>query len=163
AKAEEKARFEEVRTAWEWGREQAAQTQAAWQQTRADWEQERSAWRKEREAHAEAVSQLQRQAQDAAAQCQAQERALAEQRQAHLAGALAGNALEAAPEVQNGPVVTGAIAARRPAQGRAATNEYLRYQLLVRQVRQLVCQTVPAGAAVVVISKGDDELLRLEG
>src|SRR5262249_26555325 len=81
ARAEEKARFEELRTAWEWGREQAAQTQAAWQQTRADWDQERSAWRKEREARAQTVSQLQLQVQDAAAHCQAQERALAEQRQ----------------------------------------------------------------------------------
>src|SRR5262249_38367728 len=82
ARAEEKARFEELRTAWESGREQAAQTQAAWQQTRADWDQERSAWRKERELHAETVGQLQRQVQDAAAQCQAHERALAEQCQA---------------------------------------------------------------------------------
>jgi GT2 family glycosyltransferase len=37
------------------------------------------------------------------------------------------------------------------------------YQDLVGRIRQLVFDAVPAGARIAVISKGDDELLRLEG
>jgi GT2 family glycosyltransferase len=37
------------------------------------------------------------------------------------------------------------------------------YQTLVRRVRQYVCDTVPPGAAVLVVSKGDEELLEFEG
>jgi glycosyltransferase involved in cell wall biosynthesis/SAM-dependent methyltransferase len=64
----------------------------------------------------------------------------------------------AAPH-SNGPVVTGPIAAVK---ARGATT-YLGYQLLIRKVREAVEGAVPAGATVVVVSKGDGELLRLEG
>ena len=37
------------------------------------------------------------------------------------------------------------------------------YEALVQRVRQLVCETVPVGAAVLVMTKGDDELLRFDG
>ena len=38
-----------------------------------------------------------------------------------------------------------------------------RYRLLVTQVRDVVVETVPLGSKVLVVSKGDDELLRLDG
>jgi GT2 family glycosyltransferase len=37
------------------------------------------------------------------------------------------------------------------------------YQTLVRRVRQYVCDTVPLGATVLVVSKGDEELLKFNG
>src|SRR5207253_1312516 len=38
-----------------------------------------------------------------------------------------------------------------------------RYAQLRRKVLRAVCEAVPAGAGVAVVSKGDDELLRLGG
>src|SRR5262249_61772841 len=64
----------------------------------------------------------------------------------------------AAPH-SNGPVVTGPIAALK---ARGATT-YLGYQLLIRKVREAVEGAVPAGATVLVVSKGDEDLLQLEG
>jgi GT2 family glycosyltransferase len=37
------------------------------------------------------------------------------------------------------------------------------YEALVHRVRQLVCESVPPGATVLVVSKGDEELVKLEG
>ncbi|HJZ59186.1 MAG TPA: hypothetical protein VKE74_29850 [Gemmataceae bacterium] len=54
----------------------------------------------------------------------------------------------------------------RPHPGRAPglpPKHVRRYLQLRRKVRRAVCEAVPAGAAVAVVSKGDDELLRLDG
>jgi FkbM family methyltransferase len=45
--AADRARFEEIRAGWEWGREQADQIQHAWEQERAAYERERAAWNQE--------------------------------------------------------------------------------------------------------------------
>src|SRR4030095_14226334 len=37
------------------------------------------------------------------------------------------------------------------------------YLILVERIRRLVCEVVPPGATVAVISKGDSELLKFEG
>jgi 2-polyprenyl-3-methyl-5-hydroxy-6-metoxy-1,4-benzoquinol methylase len=42
-------------------------------------------------------------------------------------------------------------------------SDYLRYQLLIHQIRELVRGSVPPGATVLVLSKGDTDLLQLEG
>ena len=55
-----------------------------------------------------------------------------------------------------GPQITGAIAAKR---SRRTDREV--YLELVRQVREVVNEAVPEGSTVLVVSKGDDELLRL--
>src|SRR5262249_32337436 len=57
---------------------------------------------------------------------------------------------------EGGPQITGAIAARR---GRLA--DRAAYRNLVRQVREVVEGAVPEGSTLLVLSKGDDELLRL--
>jgi glycosyltransferase involved in cell wall biosynthesis/SAM-dependent methyltransferase len=57
---------------------------------------------------------------------------------------------------QGGPQITGAIAAKR---SRKTDREA--YLNLVRQVREVVGEAVPEGSTVIVVSKGDDELLRL--
>jgi glycosyltransferase involved in cell wall biosynthesis/SAM-dependent methyltransferase len=57
---------------------------------------------------------------------------------------------------QGGPQITGAIAAKR---NRRTDREA--YLSVVRQVREVVEEAVPEGSTVLVVSKGDDELLRL--
>jgi 2-polyprenyl-3-methyl-5-hydroxy-6-metoxy-1,4-benzoquinol methylase len=42
-------------------------------------------------------------------------------------------------------------------------SENLRYQQLIRQIREVVRSILPLDATVVVVSKGDNELLKLEG
>ena len=37
------------------------------------------------------------------------------------------------------------------------------YQRLTQRIREIVADTLPAGATVLVVSKGDEELLRIEG
>jgi glycosyltransferase involved in cell wall biosynthesis len=60
---------------------------------------------------------------------------------------------------QAAPVVSGAVAADKgPLPGR-----HLPYQLLLQRIRELARGTLPADATVLVISKGDGELLKLPG
>ena len=42
-------------------------------------------------------------------------------------------------------------------------SRYLRYQQLIHQIREVVRTVLPPDAAVIVVSKGDDELLKLGG
>jgi SAM-dependent methyltransferase/glycosyltransferase involved in cell wall biosynthesis len=58
-----------------------------------------------------------------------------------------------------GPTVSGAIAARNGAAPAGADN----YPRMVEHVREVVRKLLPADAAVLVVGKGDDELLRLDG
>jgi SAM-dependent methyltransferase len=113
-----------------------------------------------RELLLDAHDQLQRRDEEIqatlAAALQEREAALRQAVSPRLAGESAPPA--AAPR-SNGPVVTGPIAAVK---ARGATT-YLVYQLLIRKVREAVEGAVPAGATVLVVSKGDEELLRLEG
>ena len=53
-----------------------------------------------------------------------------------------------------------ALAARLPASAPEAS-DYLAYDGVVREVRDAVQRVVPAGAVVAVVSRGDDELIRL--
>src|SRR5262249_5589503 len=55
------------------------------------------------------------------------------------------------------PVVTGAIAANRV----TIPSSYLGYQLVIHQIREVVARTLPPEAVVLVVNKGDTELLRL--
>jgi glycosyltransferase involved in cell wall biosynthesis len=57
------------------------------------------------------------------------------------------------------PVVTGAIA---PDKG-SVPGHYLVYQRLLHQIREVVNAELPPDATVVVVSKGDDQLLQLGG
>lgn len=45
----------------------------------------------------------------------------------------------------------------------ALSNEYTGYQNLILRVRQVVSRTLPPDAIVIVVSKGDTELLKLDG
>lgn len=45
----------------------------------------------------------------------------------------------------------------------AISNEYTEYQNLITRVRNVVNRTLPRDATVIVVSKGDNELLKLEG
>jgi SAM-dependent methyltransferase len=59
---------------------------------------------------------------------------------------------------QRTPVVSGAIAANRgPGPG-----SYLGYQLVVHQIREVVRNTLPPDGTVLVVSKGDTELMKLD-
>src|SRR5262249_44296248 len=49
-----------------------------------------------------------------------------------------------------------------PLAGAAAGGKYLRYQQMVAQIRELVRSRIPDGGGVLVISKGDEELVRLD-
>jgi SAM-dependent methyltransferase len=42
-------------------------------------------------------------------------------------------------------------------------NHDVRYRQLIRQIREIVRTTLPAGVTIIVVSKGDDELLMLNG
>jgi glycosyltransferase involved in cell wall biosynthesis len=57
------------------------------------------------------------------------------------------------------PVVTGAVAAGKG----SWPGRHLPYQLLLQRVREVARGTLPADATVLVISKGDGELLKLPG
>lgn len=52
---------------------------------------------------------------------------------------------------------------QRAAAAAAVSKEYTEYQKLVARVREVVNHTVPPGATVIVVSKGDNELLKLDG
>jgi hypothetical protein len=41
--------------------------------------------------------------------------------------------------------------------------KHLHYQHLIQRIRSVVCATLPANTTIIVVSKGDDELLRLPG
>ena len=43
----------------------------------------------------------------------------------------------------------------------AGTGKYIRYQQLIRRIRDIVHDRLPFDARVIVVSKGDDELLKL--
>lgn len=45
----------------------------------------------------------------------------------------------------------------------AISNEYTGYQNLILRIRQVVNRTLPPEATVIVVSKGDSELLKLDG
>lgn len=55
-----------------------------------------------------------------------------------------------------------ALAGRRKG-GAFAASEYLGYRRLIEDMRATVADTVPAGATVLVVSRGDEELIELEG
>jgi hypothetical protein len=65
-----------------------------------------------------------------------------------------------APTARPEPALTPPAQAGRVATTRLNLDEY---RCLVDRLRQVVCATVPAGAHVIVVSRGDDELLRLDG
>jgi SAM-dependent methyltransferase len=58
---------------------------------------------------------------------------------------------------QQTPVITGAIAANQD----SIPGKHLPYQLLLHRIREVVRSTLPLEARVLVISKGDDQLLKL--
>jgi SAM-dependent methyltransferase len=79
-----------------------------------------------------------------------------EEIQAALATALQQHAPDAAAP-RNGPVISGAIGSNKaPVPG-----NYLPYQLIIHRLREAVEKTVPLVARVLVISKGDEALLKL--
>src|SRR5262249_13420690 len=84
-----------------------------------------------------------------------------EEIQAALVTALRQHARPAAPAKagEAAPVVTGAIA---PDKG-SVPGHYLVYQRLLHQIREVVNAEAPPDATVVVVSKGDDQLLQLGG
>jgi GT2 family glycosyltransferase/glycosyltransferase involved in cell wall biosynthesis len=45
----------------------------------------------------------------------------------------------------------------------AGTGKYIRYQQLIREIRDVVHTVLPLDAKIIVVSKGDDELLKLAG
>ena len=45
----------------------------------------------------------------------------------------------------------------------AGTGKYIRYQQLIREIRDVVHTALPMDARIIVVSKGDDELLKLGG
>jgi len=49
------------------------------------------------------------------------------------------------------------------AQTDASENRYLRYRFMLERVQAVVQEKVPPGAVVVIVSKGDSELVRLDG
>src|SRR5262249_35699499 len=61
---------------------------------------------------------------------------------------------------QEGPVITGAIAVNKQ---EPVPDTYLSYQLLIYQIKELVRDSTPHGATVLVVSKGDGQLLNIEG
>jgi hypothetical protein len=58
-----------------------------------------------------------------------------------------------------------AIAQRRrlPEFRQETWNAFFNYQQSIRRIREIVNEALPAKATVIVVSKGDDELLRLDG
>jgi hypothetical protein len=56
-----------------------------------------------------------------------------------------------------------AIAARRPEGSAALPTRRLAYSALRRRIRASVAEVVPAGSTVLVASRGDDDLLELDG
>src|SRR5262249_53987067 len=59
-------------------------------------------------------------------------------------------------------IAAGLAAVAPTAPARAIVVKHLPYELLLQRIRQMVRNAVPEGAHVLVISKGDDALLRLE-
>jgi hypothetical protein len=43
------------------------------------------------------------------------------------------------------------------------TNKYLHYQQLIGQIRQVIYDSVPPGVTLLVVSRGDEDLVKLEG
>jgi 2-polyprenyl-3-methyl-5-hydroxy-6-metoxy-1,4-benzoquinol methylase len=56
----------------------------------------------------------------------------------------------------------GSVATVSPPKQKAMPSDFLRYQLLIHQARELVHGAAPPGATVLIVSKGDNELLQLE-
>src|SRR5260370_91691 len=82
-----------------------------------------------------------------------------EEIQATLAVALRQKAPVADGSGTTGPVITGAIATTKS----SIPSSYLSYHYLIHQIQETVRGKLPHGAKVLVVSKGDAELLRLEG
>jgi FkbM family methyltransferase len=182
--------WEQERAAWEGERIRVGADREATQRGVAELERHAQALAKESEALRNELAESQRHAQGLAREDEAREREVAELQQAlkdqeaqvrlmadrekelremlldahdrllrrdeEIQAALATALQQYAPAA---PVVTGAIA---PDKG-ALPGHYLLYQRLLHQIREVVDAELPPDATVVVVSKGDDELLKLGG